>query len=185
MNAREYILQQVKINRPEVNAFTNEWSLEKSKAEVDKLENRNAFIAAAQKMGSNVMDRANAGLWLKQEELDQRTIRSYTHEFDFASSETYPEIIIAKGLFGVAENASVWVSDNEMPALLSLFTCVHLVIVLDNTCIVGDMHDGYKKVADLIYQYGVFIAGPSKTADIEQVLVTGAHGPKKCTIVII
>jgi L-lactate dehydrogenase complex protein LldG len=47
------------------------------------------------------------------------------------------------------------------------------------------MHDAYKRIGLAPYTYGAFIAGPSKTADIEQSLVLGAHGPKSMTVFIL
>ncbi|MNW08326.1 Lactate utilization protein C [compost metagenome] len=47
------------------------------------------------------------------------------------------------------------------------------------------MHEAYQKIADSVYGFGTFIAGPSKTADIEQSLVLGAHGPKNMTVFIL
>jgi L-lactate dehydrogenase complex protein LldG len=47
------------------------------------------------------------------------------------------------------------------------------------------MHDAYAQIGENEYGFGAFIGGPSKTADIEQALVMGAHGPITMTVFII
>jgi L-lactate dehydrogenase complex protein LldG len=47
------------------------------------------------------------------------------------------------------------------------------------------MHEAYSKIGEQQYGFGVFIAGPSKTADIEQSLVLGAHGPRSMTVFLL
>ena len=65
------------------------------------------------------------------------------------------------------------------------FICQHLVIVIHQKDIVPAMHEAYELLSRKPYDYGCFIAGPSKTADIEQSLVIGAHGPRSMTVFVL
>jgi L-lactate dehydrogenase complex protein LldG len=47
------------------------------------------------------------------------------------------------------------------------------------------MHHAYQKIDIAKGGFGIFIAGPSKTADIEQSLVIGAHGARTATIYVL
>lgn len=95
------------------------------------------------------------------------------------------EIAILRGEFGVAENGAVWVTDKQMIDRALPFICVHLVLVIPKASIIPTLHDAYDKIGDSDHAFGTFIAGPSKTADIEQSLVLGAHGAKTLTCFII
>lgn len=86
---------------------------------------------------------------------------------------------------GVAENGAIWIDERDTTNRLLPFICEHLVIVLDPGNIVSNMHDAYRRIDFDVCAFGVFIAGPSKTADIEQNLVIGAHGPKQMTVYLI
>ena len=90
-----------------------------------------------------------------------------------------------KGSYAVTENGAIWVSDKNICNRLIPFICKHLVIVIDTAHILADMHQAYAAINIREDGYGVFIAGPSKTADIEQSLVIGAHGPLSMKVYIL
>lgn len=93
-----------------------------------------------------------------------------------AEAETVQTVFL-KGSFAVAENAAIWVPERAMVSRILPFICQELVMIVEEKNIVPNMHEAYEKLAVDEDGYGAFIAGPSKTADIEQSLVIGAHGP--------
>jgi L-lactate dehydrogenase complex protein LldG len=95
------------------------------------------------------------------------------------------EVAIVKALCGIAENGSVWLTDEEMKIRALPFICQHLSVVLNKTDLVNNIQQAYQFIGDSNYEFGAFIAGPSKTADIEQSLVLGAHGPKTMTVFVL
>ncbi len=104
-------------------------------------------------------------------------------ELENATDLNETDLAIVEGDFGVAENAAIWIDQNVRHKAL-YFIAEQLVIVLDKNKLVSNMHEAYKKVDITRYGFGLFISGPSKTADIEQALVIGAHGPKGVIVIL-
>ena len=92
------------------------------------------------------------------------------------------ELIVVKAHFGVAENSALWVTDDIMGQRISTFIPQYLAIVVNKKEIIAKMHQAYDRIGNQEYGFGTFIAGPSKTADIEQSLVLGAHGARGLTV---
>ena len=86
---------------------------------------------------------------------------------------------------GVAENGAVWVTGRERSQRAVCFIAEHLALVLPASLLVDDMHRAYERISFREPGYGTFIAGPSKTADIEQALVIGAHGARSLTVFLV
>lgn len=95
------------------------------------------------------------------------------------------DLAVITAHFGVAENAALWITEDLMHQRAVPFICQQLAVVLSRKEIVQTMHDAYVKIGTADYGFGSFIAGPSKTADIEQSLVLGAHGPKGMTVFLL
>lgn len=104
---------------------------------------------------------------------------SNPHSFDDV------EVAIIKAKLAVAENGAVWLTEDMMGQRIIPYICQHLAVVVAEGSLVATMHDAYAKIASEDYGFGGFIGGPSKTADIEQALVLGAHGPLSMTIFLI
>jgi L-lactate dehydrogenase complex protein LldG len=103
------------------------------------------------------------------------------------------DVAILPGQFAVAENGAVWVTDEGLPHRVVFFLAQHLVLVVPAGEIVDTMHAAYDRLAGdgggqsafVEPRFGAFISGPSKTADIEQSLVIGAHGPRSVTVFLL
>lgn len=98
------------------------------------------------------------------------------HSLDFA---------ILPGEFAVAENGAVWVTDAAVRHRVMYFIAQHLALVVPVREVVGNMHQAYQRLSFASAGFGTFISGPSKTADIEQSLVIGAHGARSLTVFLL
>ena len=103
------------------------------------------------------------------------------------------DVGVVRGMFGVAENGCVWIPQ-QMKEKAVCFISENLIILLDKTQIVNNMHEAYARLSKgegcganqfNEYGYGSFISGPSKTADIAQVLVMGAQAARSATVLLL
>lgn len=95
------------------------------------------------------------------------------------------DVAVVRGRLGVAENGAVWIDECGRHRAL-LFIAEALVIVLDRNAVVDNMHQAYAALEEAeVPSFGTFISGPSKTADIEQALVFGAHGARSVVVVLV
>ncbi len=98
------------------------------------------------------------------------------------------DFVIYPGQFAVAENGAVWVTDQNLKHRVVFFITQYLVLVVSAKDVVHNMHQAYARVSagsNPAPNFGLFLSGPSKTADIEQSLVIGAHGCRQMQLFIL
>ena len=155
------------------------------------------FISMTENVGGKVVELEKGqdiNQLIKELYPDAKEIASNLHEITIATRNpdtvespqalNGTDVGVIKGVFGVAENACVWIPQT-MKEKAVCFISENLVILLDRTQIVNNMHDAYKRIEFNDYGYGSFISGPSKTADIAQVLVMGAQAARSATVVLV
>jgi L-lactate dehydrogenase complex protein LldG len=191
MNSRDKILNKIKDNKPEFVPLPELKDFEREN--IDLKEKFKTILASIGGQGIEVNKDKLEEVILSQY-ADCKVIVSLTPKVKGSlaiSQITDPhdlkgvDLAIIKGQFGVAENAAIWLTEKELFHRALGFITQHLVIILDKNEIVWNMHQAYKKLSIEDVGYGLFLAGPSKTADIEQALVIGAHGARSLTVYLI
>lgn len=196
MTSREQILAAVKQNQPDLRELPNLDPLYQNKKSVD--ENLADFIITVETIGAKVYQVQNHQQiidQLKEDfELERKRVVSAVAELNsfadqYAGSDNHEladvELMILPTHFAVAENGACWLNDELYQERLLPFIPQHLAFIIKKENVVPTMHQAYDLIADKNYGFGAFIAGPSKTADIEQSLVLGAHGPRSLTVFVI
>lgn len=95
------------------------------------------------------------------------------------------DVFVCEAAMGVAENGAVWLPLSRLKYRAALFLATNVIVVLNRSLIVNDMHEAYRTIDVSAEPFGVLVSGPSKTADIEQALVIGAHGAKSLTVLLL
>ncbi|MDZ7933976.1 MAG: LUD domain-containing protein [Emticicia sp.] len=186
MSSREKILASIAQNKPSlltlpnVPIFEGDESIERFKTVLESISGTVVEIASKadcqaviDKYYSDLQNVAS-NIVKASVEINLETTKEILEQVDLA---------VIQGEIGVAENGTIWVPESNMLNRALPFITQHLVLVLDKKNIVANMQQAYQKLED-VGRYGVFIAGPSKTADIEQSLVIGAHGARSMMVII-
>lgn len=188
--SRDEILQTVRQNIPEFKPLPENWkNTEQQSAE--KL--KDIFKERLIQVGAKFIELN------PKEDIATILAEQFPGALDFGKNEVWEEYsadcpkeklnqlgtVLLEGQLGVTENGAIWLNDSDFPNRLVPFIAQQVIIKLDSDKIVADMSEAYCRINLAKTGFGVFISGPSKTADIEQSLVYGAHGPKALTVIIL
>jgi L-lactate dehydrogenase complex protein LldG len=193
MNSKEAILNNIRKNLPNLKTtlpYTNISHM--------SYENKDEkFAISLKSVGGNA-------IWLQNETIDEFVKESYKDLKVIVSTckdatcstldlkdikEPHElkdvDLAIIEGEFGVAENGAVWVKNQPSIPRALYFIAKQLLIIVKKGEVVDTMHEAYERIEFNESGYGTFISGPSKTADIEQSLVIGAHGPTDACVLFV
>lgn len=192
MSSREKILNALKANKPDYIDLPT-WTWESNTSNVT-----DTFVSTLQRIGgtaSIIKDITTIQKDLEETDRQQKRIVNNLAALTWNNTDNLIqetaielegiEVAIMEGSVGVAENGAIWVHEKNMVHRALPFICQHLILVLPINKIVSTMHEAYANIDLTRHGYGAFIAGPSKTADIEQALVIGAHGPRSLKVYLV
>jgi len=187
MSSKEQILQKIKQNQPDFVTELPDLNVLGSES-FDILETYKTVLKGIGGDFEEVADYDEVIAYIKNNYVLNKRIISTIPELSEIASQNWKnddphsledvELSIVKAHFGVAENSALWVTDDLLGQRVAPFIAQYLAIVVHKKDIIATMHQAYDKIANQDYGFATFIAGPSKTADIEQSLVLGAHGAR-------
>jgi L-lactate dehydrogenase complex protein LldG len=193
MNSRERILAAIGQNKPEFQPLPAVATFQSDYPDlVAKFSEILRFIGGTPVL---VADYEEAEKYIRQTYSDLPSVVSKVPALDHLATTEWDvvdphqletvDLAIIQGVFGVAENSAIWVPEERGGHRVLPFICQHLVLILNVSDLVPNMHDAYERLKVGESGFGAFIAGPSKTADIEQALVIGAHGARSLSVVLL
>ncbi|WP_343614669.1 LUD domain-containing protein [Flavobacterium sp.] len=187
MSSKAEILKRIKLNQPDVAADLPDLTVLGSE-QFDTIESYKTVLKGIGGDPVEVADYTEIIKYIKSNyNLEKRLITTLPELSEIASLDwknTDPhslenvELTVIKAHFGVAENSGLWVTDDILGQRVAPFIAQYLAIIVHKSDIVRTMQQAYDRIGNQEYGFGTFIAGPSKTADIEQSLVLGAHGAR-------
>ncbi|WP_347052388.1 LutC/YkgG family protein [Flavobacterium olei] len=187
MSSKAEILKKIKQNQPELLSGLPDLNLLGSE-QFDVLETYKTVLKGIGGDPVEVADYNEIISYIKSNyDLEKRVITTLPELSEIASLDWKTvdphslqdvELTILKAHFGVAENSGLWVTDDILGQRVAPFIAQYLAIIVNKKDIVPTMQQAYNRIGNQEYGFGTFIAGPSKTADIEQSLVLGAHGAR-------
>ncbi|QSW88616.1 LUD domain-containing protein [Flavobacterium endoglycinae] len=187
MSSKAEILKRIKLNQPNVAADLPDLTVLGSE-QFDTIETYKTVLKGIGGDPVEVADYTEIIKYIKSNyNLEKRLITTIPELSEIASLDwknTDPhslenvELTVIKAYFGVAENSGLWVTDDILGQRVAPFIAQYLAIIVHKSDIVRTMQQAYDRIGNQEYGFGTFIAGPSKTADIEQSLVLGAHGAR-------
>ncbi|WP_396600686.1 lactate utilization protein C [Algibacter sp. R77976] len=190
---REAILKSIKNNKPEALPLPeiNEDAFAENIDLLDTFKNNIALVGGTVKeVDSKQIDNEISSSYSKAKNIVSVTTKSTLGTVPI-SKETDPhslediDLAIVEGELGVSENGAIWVTANNSLVRALPFITNDLVIILKKENICLHMLEAYDIIAERNRDFGVFISGPSKTADIEQCLVVGAHGAMSLMVLLV
>lgn len=182
MSSRQRILEAVRRNRPELRPLP---VLPTGAALPPDAVER--FMAMVRDVGGEAVITGDVSTAIHNRYPEARRVVSMLDGVPFTDDSLDGiDLVVLRGELGVVENGAIWVAESAMGHRALPFVTMHLVLVLRADQLVADMHGAYAALGleRETPGFGVFISGPSKTADIERALVIGAQGPRSLLVVI-
>lgn len=135
--------------------------------------------------------RAEAIDWLKNNVMT-REGNIYSAIGDMAGnydSDSYAEmhkvdICIAEAILAIGETGSLMVDARSLGNPAAALFSTDLYLLIDRQKLLAGVQDAYARINLADYQYSCFFSGPSATADIEAVHITGAQGEISLTALL-
>lgn len=132
--------------------------------------------------GDSIKQQAETDASFPELSLYDREIEEWKHEMFYKCDAS-----ITSTLGGIAETGTliVWPTPDE-PRLMSLVPPIHIAILE-----IDKLYTTFAEVmreqnwASRMPTNALLISGPSKSADIEQTLAYGVHGPKELVVVLV
>ena len=116
--------------------------------------------------------------------------RERTLEVTTGASDGHQLVSVSHAVAGVAETGTlVMASGPDNPTTLNFLPDTHIIVV-DAKDIAGDYETVWARIRET---FGIdalprainLITGPSRSADIAQILILGAHGPRRLHVLIV